>query len=342
MNALSTAYQDPVLRNLQQQRQLPNGGGSYSVGEGFGGGGGESWGDKDAGFLNSGAQAPVQTQAPAQTQPPRNKYINPKTGDYYTPEEYANSVAMKIPASKGTGDIGQYAGDAMTNPDESAADLTKRATNMNNTRNDIATGTTDPYKAGKDSGVAYSPQELAAIEKAYAGIYDPALNDVFGRLKEREDSRKRLEDREDKIFATNESIRQWRATTGTKATAGGEDGDIEKYFTDTQLHKGSTAAAMDINDFKLLDPDLANFYINPPMGKNGDDKLVPVYENFREDLKAIEDGSLTWETLRDEILAAPYTPAVKTYLIQQIPTTVTEEEKEGWLQWIWSRMPGVD
>lgn len=109
----------------------------------------------------------------------------------------------------------------MTKPDESASSLRNRARDLTNTRNDIATGTTDPYKVGAESGVAYSPRELAAIEKAYAGVYDPALNDVFERLKTKEDEQKRLQDREekeldrlwdreDRIFATNESIRAWR------------------------------------------------------------------------------------------------------------------------------------
>jgi len=69
---------------------------------------------------------------------------------------------------------------------------------MNNTRNDIATGTTDPYKVGNQSGIAYSPQELKAIENAYAGIYDPAINDVFSRLKEREDEEKARQAQESK------------------------------------------------------------------------------------------------------------------------------------------------
>lgn len=113
-----------------------------------------------------------------------DKYRDPKTGEIMTPEEYAIYLGNKIP--KGNGEIANYAGDALTNPNQSAAELTERATNLNISRNDIATGTTDPYGVGNTSGIAYSPAELKAIESAYAGVYDPALNDVFARLKEKQ------------------------------------------------------------------------------------------------------------------------------------------------------------
>ena len=125
---------------------------------------------------NTASAAPV---APA---PVKSKYINPATGAYYTPEEYANSVAMKIPVSKANGDIGQYAGDAITNPNQTTQELNRSAYGMNNTRNDISTGQTDPYDITKGGTIVYSPTERAAIEKAYAGIYDPALSDVFTKL----------------------------------------------------------------------------------------------------------------------------------------------------------------
>lgn len=158
-----------------------------------------------------------QTSAPAAPSAPtvRSKYINPATGqDYATPEEYANAMAQRIPVSKATGDVGQYAGDALTNPNAGTANLTSQATNLNNARNDIATGTTDPYKVGNKSGIAYSPAELKAIENAYAGVYDPAIKDVFIRLAEQ----KKKDDQEDakkmEIFRTDENIRQYNATTG--------------------------------------------------------------------------------------------------------------------------------
>lgn len=118
------------------------------------------------------------------------KYRDPKTGKIMSPEEYAVYIGNKIPTTKVSGDVGQYAGDVLTGGLQSASELERRAREMNNARNDIATGATDPYKAASKSGVAYSPTELAAIEKAYAGVYDPALQDVFSKLsaKQKEDA----------------------------------------------------------------------------------------------------------------------------------------------------------
>jgi hypothetical protein len=140
-------------------------------------------------FLNTGQTSSAPAVSASPTAPAatatRSKYIDPKTGTYFkTAEEYGNYVATKIPVAS---DVPKYAGDAMTNPDQSATALQGTARNLNNARNDIAVGATDPYKAGNESGIAYSPQELSAIEKAYAGIYDPALNDVFARLKTKAD-----------------------------------------------------------------------------------------------------------------------------------------------------------
>lgn len=185
-----------LFYNQTPTRELPNGGGSYSIPSSIPGS--QLFSPPSTTTKTSTPSTIFGQQTPTPS-PKKSKYINPATGTYYTPEEYANSVALKIPAGKGTGDVTQYAGDALANPDESTTALNARATNMNNTRNDIATGTTDPYKVGKDSGIAYSPQELAAIEKAYAGIYDPALNDVFARLKTREEEDKAKRDRESKL-----------------------------------------------------------------------------------------------------------------------------------------------
>jgi len=135
-------------------------------------------------------QAPVAPVAPAQTTPEPvannfyDKYKDPKTGEIMSPQEYAVYLGNKVP--KGTGQISNYAGDAMTNPNQTSAELTGRATDLNNARNDIATGTTDPYGVASKSGIAYSPTQLKAIENAYAGIYDPVLNDVFSRLADKE------------------------------------------------------------------------------------------------------------------------------------------------------------
>jgi hypothetical protein len=267
------------------------------------------------------ATAPAPTPAPAA----RSKYINPETGKYFTPEEYANYVALKIPASKGTGDIPQYAGDAMTNPDESTANLTARATDLSNTRNDLATGTTDPYKVGAKSGIAYSPQELTAIEKAYAGVYDPALNDVFARLKQREKEEERKQAREDKIFSTNEQIRAWRATTGSK---GSTSDDI---FTDANIKTGAARANLTIDEFKQLDADIKNYFVSRPKVYDPvSGKSSYVDDNMKELMDEIKDGTLTAEEGAQEIMDGDLPEAVKLYLIGQLP--LTAEKKDGWFK----------
>lgn len=258
------------------------------------------------------------------------KYRDPKTGEVMSPEEYAIYLGNKVP--KGTGQIPNYAGDAMTNPDQSASELTTRATNLNNARNDIATGTTDPYKVGSQSGIAYSPTELRAIEKAYAGIYDPALNDVFARLKDKQDADAKMAAREDKVFATNEAIRQWKATTGTKKSS--SDSDEDDIFTKSQLNDGASNSGLGVTAFRSLDNDIKNFYINPPMVLDSMEKKVPMYKNFEEDLIAIANGELDSEILLKEINDSSIPSAVKHYFIEQIPE-VPAKEKEKWYEKAW-------
>lgn len=197
--------------------------------------------------------APPKTETPPAT---RSKYINPATGKYFTPEEYANYVATKIPIAS---DVPKYAGDAMTNPDVSTTDLTKTATNLNNARNDIATGTTDPYGVGNKSGVAYSPQELKAIEKAYAGIYDPALDDVFARLKVKKEAEAAAQKKQEAL--DNAKI------------------DIDKYWATTGANKGTTTPST-ISKVKTV-----NDYLNSKKGQDGKiswETYVAAFQKFQE------------------------------------------------------------
>lgn len=267
-----------------------------------------------------------QSQAPApvsqETKPDYNKYMNPQTGQYYTPEEYANNMASKIPVSKGA-DVPRYAGDAMMNPDESSEGLMGRARGLNNARNDIAVGATDPYSAATKSGIDYSPQELAAIEKAYAGVYDPAINDVFDRLKTREKEEQRKQDREDKIFSTNESIRAWRATTGSKS------GTDDNFFTNANLKTGASRAGLEIDEFRQLDSDIKNYFVNPPKVYDSETgKSHFVRDNMDEMIEQIKNGELTAQEGAQEIIDGDLPEAVKLYLIGQLPLSV--EEKDNW------------
>lgn len=111
-----------------------------------------------------------------------DKYKDPATGKILTPQEYADMLAKRVSG----GDISTYAGNALSNQNQSIEDMNRDATGMNNARNDIATGTTDPYNIASRSGIQYTPQELKAIESAYAGIYDPALTDVFTKIDQKQ------------------------------------------------------------------------------------------------------------------------------------------------------------
>ena len=134
---------------------------------------------------------PSETQDVEQPQNPEpfkmpDKFINPETGLPYGIKEYGEMMADKF-SGGGQGDIGRLSGEAM---------------GLNNYRNDIASGEVDPFGVGKDSGIAYTASELKAIEKAQAGIYDPALQNVFSRLEtaQRSESDRLETQREEKML----------------------------------------------------------------------------------------------------------------------------------------------
>lgn len=177
----------------------------------------------------SGATTPTPTPtAPAFD---NSEFINPATGKVWTDQEYADNIATK---ARGTS-VGGYAGGQITDPNQSTADLTAQGRTMNNAANDLATGTTDPYGVASESGIQYTPAQLTAIEKAYAGIYDPAINDVFAKLEERKkldaEKQARLDkeaenktwyERQD--YANKQDIAKYNATTGAKSAADAAQG----------------------------------------------------------------------------------------------------------------------
>ena len=229
------------------------------------------------------------------------KYRDPKTGEVMSPEEYALYLGNKVPKQ-----IPGYAGDAVTNPNQSASELTSSATRLNNSRNDIATGTTDPYKVGNKSGIAYSPEQLKAIESAYAGIYDPALEDVFTRLREKKTEDDRIEaraaSREATTFSTDEAIRRYNATTGAnKGTSNtiaplgigrGEDGYVnwEEYETKAKEWEAGGGTVKDfVKDYPPTN------YINPD-----DQERLPSYLQPKVDfMTSSEKTEYIWQQLAD-------------------------------------------
>ena len=142
------------------------------------------------------SQPTPQIQQPYSSEIPM-EYINPKTGTFYKMEDFAPKQQY--------GDIPQYAGDTLTEGNQSAEQLSMRAADLVNARNDIATGASDPYKVASESGIPYSPEEMRAIEKAYAGIYDPAINSALEKLNQKREM--------DLIkFRTDEGIREYQST----------------------------------------------------------------------------------------------------------------------------------
>lgn len=271
--------------------------------------------------------APAAPAALVETPSPLNVpqgYINPATGELYSAKEIVANMAKKIPLTN-AGDMGKYAGDALTAPDQTVTDLESTARGLNNARNDIATGTTDPFKIGKDSGINYSPAQLATIEKAYAGIYDPAINDVFARIKDKQaldaklasaqsDKDKLAAQKEMAVFNTNENIRQYEATTGKNGGGG-------KTFTNTQLNNGASNAGTGIADFDQLDDDVKNFYVNPPMVLDENtNKNVPKYKVFEDLLAEVKAGTKTPDEVIQTIKDSTSLPAsVKQYFISKMP-----------------------
>lgn len=267
-------------------------------------------------------QAPPVDPNAGKVQLPAN-YINPTTGQLYTPEEFANNVASKIPVKEPKGDVPTYAGNVLTQAPQTESQLNQTRAGLVNSRNDIAVGATDPYKVGNNSGVAYSPEELAAIEKAYAGIYDPAINSALTKLDEKQKADAKIAADADwekkQKFATDENIRQYNATTAINKKS---DADL---FTQSQLNSGATNANIPIKDFELLDPDLKNFFIN-----NTD------YKSAMKDLAA---GKITAQELAKEIADGNAPASVKEYFLKQLPLTPVEQTH--WYNVIWNVVSNI-
>jgi hypothetical protein len=106
-------------------------------------------------------------------------YLN-ADGSFKTPAQIASTVGTALAAAHSNADVGTLA--VQQFGAGTAVDPTVQARQITNTRNDIATGNTDPYKVASQSGIAYTPAELNAIESAYAGIYDPALDTAMAKV----------------------------------------------------------------------------------------------------------------------------------------------------------------
>jgi hypothetical protein len=282
--------------------------------------------------------SPIFSPKPEPIQAPPG-YLNPATGKLYSAQEIVDNLAKKLPIGKPpVGDVPGFAGDQMTQGPQTERQIINTATDLNNARNDIATGTTDPYRVN-ESGVAYSPEQLNAIRSAYAGVYDPALKEVFAKLDEKQKADAKIaSDKEweaKQIFTTNENIRQWKATTGTKS-----EGDGITTFTDTQENKGASNAGMDIATFKALDSDIKNYFINVPSGTDPTtEKSAPMTKIFSDYMAKIRNGDISPEDVAQLITDSALPEAVKHYYIDNLP--LAPEKKDGFFSQIWGMVKGM-
>lgn len=123
------------------------------------------------------------------------QYLN-ADGSFKTPQQVAAEAAAALKAAHaGTGDVGTLAGEQFASGNQgTTADAEAQARQINNTKNDIAVGETDPYKVASQSGIQYTPAELDAIESAYAGIYKPALDTALAKVTDKQASDKAAAD----------------------------------------------------------------------------------------------------------------------------------------------------
>lgn len=129
------------------------------------------------------ASAPV---APTGSEVP--KHWLRADGSIKTPDEIAADIATSMKGNQAAGDVGKLAMADLSTKPKTLQEMQSEAMRLNNTRNDIASGETDPYKVASQSGVAFSPAELSAIEKAYGGVYDPAITTVFAKMQAKQDA----------------------------------------------------------------------------------------------------------------------------------------------------------
>lgn len=163
------------------------------------------------------APAPT-TPAPTPTQGEVPANWKNADGSMKTADQIAQEIASVLKTTNDNPDVGTLALEQFTDGNKSQTELMTKLRDVNNLRNDIAVGAVDPYKIASESGIAYSPAELQAIERAYAGVYDPALNAVFSKLEQKQ--------AEDAALAEAEAKRNEPYTLGKDQVRYGADGQV--------------------------------------------------------------------------------------------------------------------
>lgn len=91
-------------------------------------------------------------------------------------------------------------------------------------------------------------------------------------------------------------------------------------FSTTQLNSGSAKAGLTMDEFKTLDPDVQNFYVNLSASGNSD---------LNELMSAVQSGDLSSEDAINEINLKSFTQPVKDYLIEQINSGGSSNQSGG-------------
>lgn len=157
----------------------------------------------------------------------------------------------------GGADISNYAGKEYMDPagGPSVADARSDYGKINDARNDMVSGATDPFAWASKSGIPYTADELGAIEKAQGGIYDPALNDAKQRYLSSVDVAKNKSTNQNQItdneraaqiaFQGNQIVKDYNTVIG------------QKNAIDSILNSGTSGpndVAIVYNFMKALDP----------------------------------------------------------------------------------------
>jgi hypothetical protein len=201
-NYFNTPWQNPFLKSATSTRQLPNNGGTYTVTGGItpvplGANGKPDYSanpyqptltpDQIAQGYSADRRDGKILDRPLFTGGGNNNVSG--AGGGYTPSpvsvERAKSpeeIAVALKQTMLAGDISNYSYWAMNNPDASTMETANIARRLRDTQGDIGSGATDPYKVASQSKWKFNAQELAAIEKAGAGVYDPAITSAITKL----------------------------------------------------------------------------------------------------------------------------------------------------------------
>jgi len=148
--------------------------------------------------MGGGSQPPMNptmAQGPEAAPAIPSQWMKPD-GTFFTPDEVAGNIASTLQQGSAGGDIGKIAGDNIVGGQKTTEQLETELRLLNNAQGDIASGAEDPFGIASDSGIAYSPQELQAIENAYAGIYDPAIESARNKVMQRQSEEKEAKEAE--------------------------------------------------------------------------------------------------------------------------------------------------